>query len=103
MNESPPPVPPAPLVPLAKPSGNPFSRKLLLRAGIGVAVLIVSVVAILLSQKDPPVRSSSIGARLELAAGEVTLKDGNQTPTVISGVALPSGAELATGKGARAL
>src|SRR5262249_15416242 len=42
-------------------------------------------------------------ARLELAAGDVTLKEGATTETVISGLPLPEDAELATGKGARAL
>lgn len=73
------------------------------RAGIGLAVLAASIVALVLSQRVPPVKAEAIGARLELASGEVTLKQGDGWPSVVSGIPLPLGAELATGKGARAL
>jgi Ca-activated chloride channel homolog len=73
------------------------------RAGIGLTVLAASIVALVLSQRVPPVKASAIGARLELASGEVTLKEGDGWPSVVSGIPLPTGAELATGKGARAL
>ena len=73
------------------------------RAAIGLAVLAASVVALVLSQRVAPVKADAIGARLELASGEVTLKQGDGWPSVVSGIPLPIGAELATGKGARAL
>ena len=73
------------------------------RVGLGLAVLVACVLGILLGRTPKPVRSATIEARLELAAGEVRLKKGATSPTVISGVPLPTGAELATGKGARAL
>ncbi len=73
------------------------------RVGVGLAVLAACVLGILLGRTPKPVRSATIEARLELAAGEVRLKQGATSPTVISGVPLPTGAELATGKGARAL
>ena len=79
------------------------STSLSLRVAIGVLVLAASVTALILSRKPLPVATRSIEARLELASGDVTLKEGAATPTVISGQALPDGAELATGKGARAL
>ena len=73
------------------------------RVGLGLVVLAACILGILLGRTPKPVRSATIEARLELAAGEVRLKQGAVSPTVISGVPLPSGAELATGKGARAL
>ncbi len=73
------------------------------RVGLGLVVLAACIVGILLGRTPKPVRSATIEARLELAAGEVRLKQGAASPTVISGVPLPTGAELATGKGARAL
>lgn len=73
------------------------------RVGFGLVVLAACVIGILLGRTPKPVRSATIEARLELAAGEVRLKQGATSPTVISGVPLPTGAELATGKGARAL
>jgi len=73
------------------------------RVAVGVAVLAASLTALVLSRKPRPVATRSIEARLELASGDVTLKDGSETGTVISGLPLPDGVELATGKGARAL
>ncbi|HZF55882.1 MAG TPA: VIT domain-containing protein [Polyangiaceae bacterium] len=81
---------------------TPQTKTLMLLAA-GAVVLIASVLALVLSQRDPPTKTSSIGARLELAAGDVTLKDAGKEATVISGVPVPSGADLATGKSARAL
>jgi tetratricopeptide (TPR) repeat protein len=96
MNES-----PAPIV--VAPTGRPKKTKTLMLLAAGAVVLVASLLALLISQRDPPVKTSSIGARLELAAGDVTLKDDGKEATVISGVPVPSGAELATGKSARAL
>jgi Ca-activated chloride channel homolog len=73
------------------------------RIGLGLVVLAGCILGIVLGRTPKPVRSATIEARLELAAGEVRLKQGAASPTVISGVPLPTGAELATGKGARAL
>lgn len=96
MNES-----PAPLA--IAPRGLKNPKTLLLGLLAGGVVLVASILALILSQRDPPAKTSSIGARLELAAGDVTLKDDAKEASVISGVAVPSGAELATGKSARAL
>ena len=73
------------------------------RVAVGVVVLSASLTALILGQKPKPVATRSIEARLELAAGDVTLKDGVESGTVISGIPLPDGVELTTGKGARAL
>jgi Ca-activated chloride channel family protein len=80
------------------------------RVTVGLLVLVASVAAIVISKRPAPARTSTIEARLELASGEVTLKQGSADSgrdasalTVISGIPLPTGAELATGKGARAL
>ena len=73
------------------------------RIGLGLVVLAACILGIALARTPKPVRSATIEARLELAAGEVRLEQGAASPTVISGVPLPTGARLATGKGARAL
>ena len=85
-------------------------RPFTFRVAFGVFVLATSVTAVVLSRKAPPARATTIGARLELASGDVTLKPASgdtgkagSTPTVISGIPIPVGAALATGKGARAL
>src|SRR5262245_21766861 len=78
-------------------------QRLATRVGIGLAGFVGCVLGFVLSQRSTPTKTQAIGARLELAAGEVTVKDGSAWPTVISGTALRAGSELATGKGARAL
>lgn len=97
MNESPAPI-------ATVPTGLEKNKtKTLMLLAAGALVLVASLIALVLSQRDPPVKTSSIGARLELAAGDVTLKNDGKETTVISGVPVPSGADLATGKSARAL
>ena len=55
-------------------------------------------------RETPPERAASIGAKLELAAGEVVLmSDAGEGEPLISGTPLPLGATLRTGEGARAL
>jgi Ca-activated chloride channel family protein len=54
------------------------------------------------TDKTAPERAASIGAKLELAAGEVVLLDGDED-RLLSGTPLPVGAKLRTGSGARAL
>lgn len=73
------------------------------RVAIGVSVLAASVTALVLTKKPPPVAAQMIEARLELSAGDVTVKQGGGWVSQISGVPLAEGAEIATGKGARAL
>jgi Ca-activated chloride channel homolog len=79
------------------------SRSLVVRVAIGLAVLGGSLAGVVIARRPAPVAARTIQARLELAAGEVTLKDGSKWPSVVSGLPLAEGAELATGKGARAL
>ena len=59
------------------------------------------------STSPPPERAASLGAKLELAAGEVTLlvegPDADQAERLLSGTPLPLGASIQTGEGARAL
>jgi tetratricopeptide (TPR) repeat protein len=78
-------------------------HSLAFRVGLGLVVVAACVLGIALGRTPKPVRSATIEARLELAAGEVRLTQGTTSPTVISGVPLPTGAAIATGKGARAL
>lgn len=78
---------------------NPLSA----RAVLGLMVLLACAGAFVLTQRVPPVRAGVVDARLELAAGEVRLVDGERSTTLISGVALPRGADVSTGSGARAL
>ncbi|MBK9260162.1 MAG: FecR domain-containing protein [Polyangiaceae bacterium] len=78
---------------------NPLSA----RAVLGLLVLLACAVAFVATQRVPPVRAGVVDARLELAAGEVRLTDGDKSATLISGVALPQGADVSTGSGARAL
>ncbi|XYH95788.1 VIT domain-containing protein [Sorangium sp. So ce1128] len=90
----------------AKEAGAALARRkrgLRFRLAAGVLVLAASVTALVLSQETPPAKASAIGARLELCSGEVTLEQDDRPATVVSGVPIPVGAELATGKGARAL
>lgn len=55
--------------------------------------------------QDPPIttRSQPMQARLELAAGDVTVDVGGKPTPAYSGAALLQGAAVSTGKGARAL
>lgn len=87
-----PPVPPTP-------KRVPY-RTILLAA---IAILTVgSVVLGYALRPPPPKQARSIGARLDLAAGEVTLSDAGDAKAM-SGTPLATGATVSTGKGARAL
>ncbi|MFO0756163.1 MAG: VIT domain-containing protein [Byssovorax sp.] len=79
------------------------SRHPAFRAGLGLLVLAAIAAAVVLGRKPPPKKAAHIEARLELCAGDVTVDEGGQSPTVSSGIPLPTGAALSTGKGARAL
>ncbi|WP_437587748.1 VIT domain-containing protein [Sorangium sp. So ce1000] len=81
-------------------------RGLRLRLAVGALALAASVTALVLTHETKPEKTSAIGARLELSSGEVTLTASPQDDrksTVVSGIPVPVGAKLATGKGARAL
>ena len=73
---------------------------------VSAATVVIAVVVALLAtwlKTAPPSRSAPIQARLELAAGEVLLVDGDQSQRLISGTPLRENAELKTAAGARAL
>ncbi len=72
------------------------SRHLLLLA----LAITFTLPAVAQAGRRKPKRATPIEARLELAAGQVTL-DGREV--VYSGAALPAGTKLATGEGSRAL
>jgi Ca-activated chloride channel family protein len=90
---------PEPVAPPARPS------KMLGVLGF-VAVTLLTIGALFAyqrwSNKTAPERAASIGAKLELAAGEVVLL-GDDEDRLLSGTPLPVGAKLRTGTGARAL
>lgn len=71
-----------------------------------VAVTLLTIGALFAYQrwadKPAPERAASIGAKLELAAGEVVLM-GAEEDRLLSGTPLPVGAKLRTGAGSRAL
>ena len=77
------------------------------RALIAVAALCTvaaGVLVWLLTRVPPPAHARNIGARLELAAGDVGVTEGT-TPSSksLSGTPLAVGSHIATGKGSRAL
>src|SRR5690606_12460193 len=88
------------------PSTTPPSKLL---GMLGFAVVALLAIGALfawqkLSSEPAPERSASLGAKLELAAGEVVLLvDGQDGERLLSGTPLPLGASLRTGEGARAL
>jgi tetratricopeptide (TPR) repeat protein len=65
--------------------------------------LVAGVVVYALSKRRPPAVAPSIHARLELAAGQVWVEQGESAQPAVSGTALRAGAKIRTGKGARAL
>jgi Ca-activated chloride channel homolog len=91
-NQPPPASPPAP-------ARVPY-RTILLAA---IAILTIGGVVLGYALRPPPPKQArSIGARLDLAAGEVTISDSGDAKAM-SGTPLASGATVSTGKGARAL
>ena len=68
-----------------------------------VAAVLVTALMMLLLKAPPPTRARNIGARLELAAGEVRVTEGGSQTEALSGTPLATGARITTGKGARAL
>jgi len=69
----------------------------------GLVVVAVLAVIVLGGRKLAPARSEPLQARVELAAGEVSVAHGGAPVRVASGAAVLSGARVAAGKGARAL
>ena len=86
------PAPPALRVPL---------RTILFAGAAGVTAL--CIILFLVFRPTPPKKARSIGARLDLAAGDVTVNDASGDTKALSGTPLGSGATVTTAKGARAL
>lgn len=89
------PVPPAP-----PPPRVPLRTIFFAVAGLFAAAAIILFVVF---RPSPPRKARSIGARLDLAAGDVTVNDSNGDVKALSGTPLGSGASVTTAKGARAL
>ncbi|WP_394835599.1 FecR domain-containing protein [Pendulispora rubella] len=68
-------------------------------AALGVLILLVAVIF----YWGPPKHAQRIGARLDLAAGDVSVLAAAAEAKALSGTPLPSGATVKTAKGARAL
>lgn len=80
---------------------RPLQVRHILAAGALVALLLAGVAFLL--RPHAPVPARSIGARLDLAAGEVSLTEGGAVVKGMSGTPLAIGAHVATQKGSRAL
>ncbi len=76
-------------------------RTLIVLGAVGIAFVVALVLLIL--KAPPPARARNLGARLELAAGQVTVKESDAEAQGLSGTPLATGARITTGKGARAL
>ncbi len=71
--------------------------------GVTAILLVLSVGAASVFRNPPPRAARSIGARLDLAAGDVTVTDDGGATKALSATPLGKGAQIETGKGARAL
>ena len=69
----------------------------------GAVVTALSILLFLLFRPTPPKKARNIGARLDLAAGDVTVNDTTGETKALSGTPLGTGATVTTAKGARAL
>jgi tetratricopeptide (TPR) repeat protein len=74
----------------------------LVLALLGLALFVAALLAVAL-KKPPPSKALPIQARLELAAGEVSVDLGQGPARAVSGTPLLSDAKISTQKGARAL
>jgi len=86
----------------AKTAPRPVPLRTVLFLGASGLALAAALVLFLM-KPPPPVRAKNLGARLELAAGQVLVKDADGEAQALSGTPLATGARIATGKGARAL
>jgi tetratricopeptide (TPR) repeat protein len=88
--------------PVARPRG-PWWRDWRV-AGLAVGAVGAAIAAFLaLHHPGPGAPARAIGARLDLAAGDVTVTEAAAAAKALSGAPLATGARIATGKGARAL
>src|ERR1700722_19034083 len=93
------PVPMSPVVRMRL----PLWRRPMAQASAGALVLVVVAVWALTHTWGSPHATRAIGARLDLAAGDVSVTEATATQKAISGTPLAIGARIATGKGSRAL
>ena len=84
-------------------SANPRSWKRRVAMVAGLLVVVAVAVILVSGRKIAPARSEPLQARVELAAGEVSVARGGAPVRVASGAAVLAGARVAAGKGARAL
>ena len=88
------------------PGGSYPSKRIPLRIVAAAAAAVAAVLVIILViafRPTTPKKARSIGARLDLAAGDVTVNDANGDVKALSGTPLGAGASVQTAKGARAL
>lgn len=86
--------------PAAPPSRVPL--RTILFAAMG-AIAVVAIILFVVFRPTAPRKARSIGARLDLAAGDVTVNDASGDVKALSGTPLGAGASVTTAKGARAL
>jgi hypothetical protein len=86
--------------PLASKLRIPLRTILFAAAGVIAAVALILFVVF---RPTAPRKARSIGARLDLAAGDVTVNDASGDVKALSGTPLGAGASVSTAKGARAL
>ena len=86
---------------MGKPSrSSSWMRLLFVALSVGACAAIVGYAV---TRKPPPESTEAISARLELAAGEVSLVRGDKRDRGVSGMALRVGTKVETSAGARAL
>jgi Ca-activated chloride channel homolog len=71
-------------------------------AGLGLA-MVAAIIVFVATREAKPVKAAPIQARLELAAGDVSIDSGKGLERAVSGAALLADTKLETAKGARAL
>jgi Ca-activated chloride channel family protein len=67
------------------------------------AIATLAIILFVVFRPTAPKKARSIGARLDLAAGDVTVNDATGDVKALSGTPLGAGASVSTAKGARAL
>jgi Mg-chelatase subunit ChlD/tetratricopeptide (TPR) repeat protein len=86
-------------------TGDAARRPSLRRFAMLVAAVLAFALLVVWAARrpKPPVRARAIGAELDLAAGEVTVKEAGREFGATSGTPLAVGSRVVTGKGSRAL
>ena len=71
--------------------------------GAAGVIATIAIILFVVFRPTAPRKARSIGARLDLAAGDVTVNDASGDVKALSGTPLGAGASVSTAKGARAL